>query len=284
MNKITMPAWCLDIPADEYHAATKANEYLSSHRLNTFRKCPLEYFKRITGEIVDGDTSTFLLGRATHTAILEGPQKFGEEYLVSDGPINPKTGKAFGKLTDKYREWAAANAKPAISSDDADIIAKMRQAVRGHDKAAELLSAGKAEVTVRTEIGGEPVQARLDWFDPTRDIIVDLKTCANVDRFQYDIRDFGYIHQIAFYAEAVRNAKVAAGDNDRSVPSCWLVAVEKAEPFRVAVYHITAYMVDEAINGQGGKLGLGIMPAIAELRDCRFRNVWPTRYEGFGEI
>ena len=28
------PEWLIDIPADEYHAATKRNEYTTSHRLH----------------------------------------------------------------------------------------------------------------------------------------------------------------------------------------------------------------------------------------------------------
>lgn len=284
MNKLNIPAWCLDIPADEYHQATKDNEFLSSHRLNTFRKCPLEYYKRITGEIVEGDTPNFIIGRATHTLILEDAEKFAAEYTVGDGPINPKTEKPYGRETAKFKEWAEAQTLPVIGSEEHALMLKMRDAVLAHEKAAELLSVGKAEVTVRAEIERESVQARLDWFDPSRDIIVDLKTCNDLDRFTYDIRDFGYIHQLAFYALAVRNARVAAGDGDDAIPSCWLIAVEKREPFRVAVYHILHGTVEEAVNGQGGKLGLGIIPAIRELRDCRVRNYWPTRFEGFGEI
>lgn len=279
MKKMQMPAWGLTIPAEEYHKATKENKFLTSHRLNTFRKCPLEYIKRIKGEIVEGDTPAFTIGRATHTLILEGEEKFEEEYVVGDGPINEKTGKPFGRETLKFKEWAEKQTLPVIGSEEHALMLKMRDAVRGQDKAAELLEAGLAEVTVRTELGGEPVQARLDWYDPERDIIVDLKTCANVDKFMYDVRDFGYVAQLAFYAAAVRAAR-----GDDKLPACWLVAVEKCEPYRVAVYHINYQTMDDALNGQGGKWGLGLFPAIDDLRACRYRNVWPTRYEGCGEI
>ena len=133
------PDWLLQIPADEYHAATKRNEYTTSHRLNLFRKCPALYKKTIDGEIVEGDTAAFQLGRATHTLILEGREKFAAEFTVSDGPVNPKTGEAYGRATKAYREWAAEQMKPVVSSEDFELIAKMRDAVHAHKVAADLL-------------------------------------------------------------------------------------------------------------------------------------------------
>ena len=87
------PEWLASMPADEYHAATKRNEFTTSHRLNLFRKCPALYKKTIDGLIVEGDTAAFQFGRATHTLILEGPDKFDAEFSVCDGPVNEKTGK-----------------------------------------------------------------------------------------------------------------------------------------------------------------------------------------------
>ena len=83
------PSYCIDIPADEYHQATKDNKFTSSHRLNLFRKCPALYIKHVTGEIVEGDTEAFMLGRATHTHVLEGQEKFYLDYTVASGPVNP---------------------------------------------------------------------------------------------------------------------------------------------------------------------------------------------------
>ncbi|MCK4602116.1 MAG: hypothetical protein KAU28_06600 [Phycisphaerae bacterium] len=57
-------------PAEEYHA--KANEYMSSHQLLDFMACPWLYRKKQLGLIEDRDTPAMLIGRATHTRILEG--------------------------------------------------------------------------------------------------------------------------------------------------------------------------------------------------------------------
>lgn len=282
------PSYCIDIPADEYHQATKDNKFTSSHRLNLFRKCPALYIKHVTGEIVEGDTEAFLLGRATHTHVLEGQDKFYIDYTVASGPVNPKTGEPFGRMTKAYKEWAAAQEKPIVNAEDFKTIAKMSEAVRGHIKALDLLRAGFAEATIRTKFGEEPVQVRLDWYDPERNIIVDLKTCNDVDRFAFDIRDYGYPHQLAFYAEAVRLASCAeTGKNPKhpaNLPECWIIAVEKREPFRVAVYNISEATLDDLIYAQATKFGTGLYPTLAELAECRVTDTWPTRYENFGVI
>ena len=59
----------------------------------------------MTGEIEPGDSSAYQTGRAVHTLIFEGRAKFDAEFLISDGPVNPKTGECFGKLTKAYKEW-----------------------------------------------------------------------------------------------------------------------------------------------------------------------------------
>ena len=277
MNK---PAFIIDIPAEDYHKATKDNEFLTSHRLAIFRRCPLEYKKVIDGVIVQGDTANFVLGRATHTFVLEGEEKFRTEYEVADGPINEKTGKPFGTETNAFKEWAETLTKPAIRTADAEIIAKMREAVMGHETAAKLLSAGFAEGTVRTTWGGIPVQTRMDWFNPETGDLVDLKTCNDIDRFGFDIRDFGYIFQVAFYAKVLE----LAGYDKEVTP--WFIAVEKKEPFRVAVFKVTPSTLDDINNSHMANATNrdDNEAMIAELRCCQEDNSWPTRYEGFGVL
>lgn len=270
------PDFILDIPAHEYHDATKRNEYVTSHRLAVFRKCPLEYKQRTDGTIVEKDTEAFTLGSATHTLILEGPTKFNEEYVVSDGPINEKTGKPYGKTTQKYVDWLAEQTKPVISGADCDMIEAMRKAVRSHPVASKLLAEGFAEGTVRTAYNGVPVQCRMDWFNPETGDLVDLKTCADIDRFRWDIRDFGYVHQLAFYTKLLKLAGY-----DKPI-NCYLVAVEKKQPYRVAVVNVVAVTIGSHIEMHTDKDGCyrdDCDAMIEDLKICADTNTWPTRFE-----
>ncbi len=70
-------------PAAEYHA--KAKQYLSSHQLIDFQKCPLLYAKKRAGLIPQGDSPAYFMGRAAHTRILEGMDVYEMEYAV--GPF-----------------------------------------------------------------------------------------------------------------------------------------------------------------------------------------------------
>lgn len=268
------PEYLLDIPAEEYHAATKENQYTTSHRLNLFRRCPALYHKHITGEIVEGDTAAFQMGRAVHVLTIEGADKFDAEYLVADGPTNPKTGKPYGRETKAFKDWAELQTRPVIGGDDHALMLKLSGAVHAHPIAADILSAGFAEATVRAVWDGEPVQARLDWFDPERGIIADLKTCTDVDRFPFDIRDFGYVTQLAFYKRVLE----LAGYHGPRIRA-YLIAVEKKEPYRVAVAEISELTLNDGNVAEAGKYGAGNDTVMRELLECRAADRWPTRYE-----
>ena len=73
-------------PAEEYHA--KAREYLSSHQLMDFAKCPWLHRKKSLGLIEDTESPAYRLGRAAHVRILEGKEVYRDTYALG-GPINP---------------------------------------------------------------------------------------------------------------------------------------------------------------------------------------------------
>ena len=76
--------------AEEYHA--KAKHYLSSHQLADFRKCPQLYYRKKTQPRTQEESPAYLVGRAAHVLILEGLERFREDFAVG-GPINARTGQ-----------------------------------------------------------------------------------------------------------------------------------------------------------------------------------------------
>ncbi len=251
--------------AEVYHTKSKKGEVLSSHMLADFRKSPLLYHKKITGEIPDKDSSAYLVGRATHSLILEGEEVFDTEYLVTDGPTNEKTGKAYGKDTKAYKAWLEEQdpAKQIISTQDFALIETMNESVQNHPEAVKLLDDGVAEAVIRTEIDGHPCQIRMDWLHPKKGL-VDLKTCDDLDWFTYDAKKYGYIHQLAFYRSVIEAAA------DRVCP-VWIIAVEKKEPFRTGVFKIIPGSLDDAAHENRA--------AIGELKKCFATGIWPTGFE-----
>ncbi|MCK4415103.1 MAG: PD-(D/E)XK nuclease-like domain-containing protein [Candidatus Eisenbacteria sp.] len=246
--------------AEVYHA--QACTYLSSHQLAEFRRDPLLYRKKQLGLVREEDRPAYLIGRAAHVLILEGREVFEREYAFG-GPVNPKTGQPFGSRTKAFQEWAKAQAKPALTDEQAALIENLNGAVQAHEHAATLLAEGVPEGVIRAEYCGVASQARLDWLNPERGI-VDLKTCDNLDWLQMDARSYEYAHQMAFY-RALLTSVIG------SVLPVHMIAVEKREPFRCGVWRM-----GEEVLGVGQKQN---EEGIERLKVCRECDHWPTGYE-----
>jgi hypothetical protein len=245
----------------EYHA--KAGEYLSSHQLLDFMKCPLLHFRKREGLVEDKESPAYLVGRAAHVRILEGRDVYEARFALG-GPINDKTGRPFGANTKAFAEWAVAQGKPVLSQEQVDLVEQMASGVAMNDEAIDLLLYGRAEGVVRATYAATACQIRIDWTHPHRGI-VDLKTCDELDWFEADARRYRYTHQMAFYQAVLA---VVIGE---SVP-VHIVAVEKREPFRCGVWRVSDGAL--AVARQENEA------AIRRLRVCRQKEMWPTGYEG----
>jgi len=245
---------------DVYHQ--KAKEYLSSHQLADFRKCPALYFKKKLGLNFNEDRPAFLIGRAVHSLVLEGHEAFNRAFAIG-GPVNPRTGKPFGVATQAYQEWAAAQGKPVLSEDQFSLVGSIAGGVAAHSGARELLSNGMAEGVLRAEYHGVPSQIRLDWFNSSAGI-VDLKTCDDLTWFEADAKRYGYAHQLAFYRAVLATAV------GTKVP-IHLIAVEKKEPFRCGVWAVSDQTLDYCQRENEA--------AIERLKVCEASGHFPTGYE-----
>lgn len=248
-----------DEPAEYYH---RQSQFLSSHRLAAFRKCPLLYKQQLDGTIPDVDSTAYLVGRGAHTLIVEGPKRFQDEYAVG-GPVNPKTGKVYGAQTKAYGEWAALIGKPALTDSQYALLIQMAGGVARNERAMELLADGIPEGVTRGRYCDVPSQARIDLFNPNHGII-DLKTCDDLTWFEQDARRFSYIHQMAFY-------RAMAWLAIEAVVPVHLVAIEKKAPFRCGVWRIGIDALGIAQNENE--------MAIHRLAECSKSDCWPTGYE-----
>ncbi len=246
--------------AEVYH--DQATRFLSSHKLADFRRNVPLFRKKELGLVKEEDRPAYLVGRATHTLILEGREAYEAQFAFG-GPINPKTCAPFGSRTKAFQDWAETQGRPVLDDDQAALIERLNGAVCEHQHATALLADGVAEGVIRAEYCGTPCQSRLDWLNPERGI-VDLKTCDNLDWLQMDARSFGYANQMAFYRSLV------AAVTCETLP-VYLIAVEKREPFRAGVWRM-----GEQVLGVAQKEN---EEAIARLKTCRECDHWPTGYE-----
>ncbi len=261
MDNVPIDLACLEVePADEYHA--KAAEYLSSHQLIDFMRCPYLYAKKRDGLIAASESPAYLIGRAAHCRILEGRDVYEEQFALG-GPVNPATGKPYGSTTKKFLEWRQQQGKPVLSHEQVELIESMAAGVGMNDAAIDLLLYGRAEGVVRTEYCGVPCQIRIDWTHPHRGI-VDLKTCDDLTWFEADARRYRYHHQMAFYQAVLAQA---IGQH----APVYIVAVEKKEPFRCGVWRVSDDAL--AVARQENEA------AIERWKIARESDVWATGYE-----
>lgn len=259
------PRWALSISEKEYHAAALRGEIMSSGMLKEFRICPAHYCALVEGRTERAESDAFRFGRAVHKLILEGDAAYRAAFAVG-GPINERTGKAFGAGSKAFDEWLRENGlerRDVLTESEAADAARMCDAVRGHSEAASLLAEGWAEMTARSEMAGVDCQMRLDWlrYDGTA---IDLKTIEDIGRFETDARRFGYLHQFAFYRDVAR----AAGGCELAMAA---VVLEKKPPFRVGVWHFSADVLEPyAVQNR---------QTLAAYRRCRENDRWPTGYE-----
>lgn len=252
---------------NEYHGQSIFNggPNLSSHALIAFSWNPAAFHAKKTGLMRSDDSDVFRVGRATHCRILEGRDAYQSRYVFG-GPINEKTGKPFGQQTKAYDEWRAereSEGKECLSDSDDAMIEFMASGVSMHAEAMEALREGEPEAVARAKYCGIPCQIKIDWL--RNDAIVDLKTCRDLSRFEWDFKDYKYANQFSFYQ------KVFESFASIRIP-VFCIAVEKADPFRCAFYRIEQGVLDKA--------QLENEDAIQRLRECEASGLWMTGYEG----
>lgn len=185
-------------------------------------------------------TAALRLGTLVHLAILE-PNRYAREVMVG-GPVNPKTGKHYGRDTNAFAQWAEAQmadgARQFVSDQEAAQVAAMREAFYGCPLAGQWVEQATAIEQARCwrdEPTGLLCKARPDI--EAGHIVADVKTTANPapEKFAWSAETYGYYGQAAHYVEGVAQLR---GCNPSDLVFV-LVVIESAWPWRVGIYELT---------------------------------------------
>lgn len=260
-----------------YHA----NTAISHSKLELFRRRPISYYRRFIAKTLarPETTEAFRIGSAAHCAVLE-PDEFYARYAMRPEGIDRRTkdGKA------AFAQFEAENVgKVVIGSDELGDVREMAAAVNNNPLASQLLSAGKPELSWRVEPSGSiALQCRTDWFNPAgcelsqgRPYVADLKTVESLDsdafrNFERACFSFGYHRQAGFYLPLITEI------TGSPVFDFFFIAVEKVEPFGVAVYRLS----DAAIaRGQDETVS-----DLIRLKSCQDSGQWPNIEPSLREI
>ena len=199
--------------------------YLGQHALSSSScKKLIESPKAYATSLTEGspDSQALRDGRLTHLCVLE-PHRL-DEFTFVDGT---KASKSF-KLT--AEELGKDLVYTNLELNKAQKIAK---AVLANEEAAALLSGCEFEIPAIGEFMGLPFRGKADAKKGTT--IIDLKTTANIQDFEYSAKKYSYDLQAALYLDLF--------DADDFI----FLVVDK-RTLDVGVYTITAGFIDSGLH------------------------------------
>lgn len=260
-------------PNEVYHGT----DAVSASKLRVFKRKPggpQLYHQTFIAKTIERETSDAMaFGTALHCAVLE-PEKFETSIAIAPEGIDRRT-------TLWKQAWAAfqqsAVGKTIITAEQGKLIDALVSQIAGHYSASRLLANGKPELSWRVQAAGlkhlPPLQCRTDWFNENgcaitdfRPYVVDLKTCATLDRdafgnFSRSAKDHAYHNQAALYMAIMSALGVECRD-------FFFVAVEKVAPYGVEVYRLSDATLARAQEE--------VSELLIDLDKCYELNTWPN--------
>jgi len=231
------------------------NDYRASDRINFSRLKKMGTSPKHYRANPSMSTGALSIGRAIHTAVLE-PHLFADEFAIFDGDKRKKEWKLF---------QAENEGREIITAKDAMICASVVEAVQMNPYAKDLLAGTEREVTAYWEHDGMRLKSRIDALGSNA--VIDLKSTVSVepDAFARTIAKYSYHMQAAYYHDACKAVDGIQRD-------CYMIAVEKVEPYDCAVYRLSYAALEQ------GRVDYRRM--LSTLSTCTLRDQWPGVSQG----
>jgi hypothetical protein len=180
---------------DEDYYGDFGNQFLSNTHVSRLLKDPLNVFKP------SKPSSAFLIGGYFHTCILE-PDKLKKYKVV----------KSTSRNTKAYKD--VAGGELCLLQQEVDMIELMKDKVMANDICKDLIQGNsdptieyhnigkhEYEVPMITELFGNKWKGKADIVNHEEKLIIDLKTTADIDKFQYSANKYNYDSQAYIYSK-----------------------------------------------------------------------------------
>lgn len=230
-----------------YHA-TKA---VSSSNLREFMRSPKKFmynWESVSKEEREPNDA-FSIGSALHGIVLE-PGKFNDEFVVAP-EINKRTKSG-------REEWDAFKlqniGKTLLTLEQLTIVKGMHESIQGDEMARELLKDTVPEMSARVMLSNDLlVQCRPDAMKAHH--IIDVKTCNDVNKFQWEVKSYGYHLQAAFYHFILSSIM----PKEYGESNFYFIVVEKSAPYEVRHFAIDNDTLSRITNEE-------IKPSLLKLK------------------
>ena len=159
-------------------------KYLSNSDIGTLLTNPLALGKKMANR------PAFLVGGYFHTAILE-PQKLKNFKIVEATTRNTKA----------YKE--ISDGEMCLLKHEVDQIELMTEKMLSNEVCRDLIRSGNVEYERPeiTELEGQMWKGKADIVNHDEQLIIDLKTTADITKFRYSASKYNYDSQAYIYSK-----------------------------------------------------------------------------------
>ena len=172
---------------DSFYYGYLAKNVLSSSSVKLLNKSPKDYKDMLEG--VQKGSKALEEGKLIHTMLLE-PEKLSDVNVVETTTRATKVFKA-----------ALAENPNTFTKKEYDNCRAIADAVLSNSSVSTFMEGCDAEVPVIGEISGIPFRAKADLLSREKGILLDIKTTGDMDRFKWNVQNFGYHMQVYIYCE-----------------------------------------------------------------------------------
>ena len=171
---------------DEHYYGEFGQQYLSNSNIKTLLKNPLDLHKPTKSN------PNFLVGGYFHTAILE-PDKIKSFKIIESSSRNTKV----------YKEMSGGEL--CLLQHEVDMIEALVSKMMNNNVCRDLISPTTAGVDYEepaiAEINGQMWKGKADILNHEENLIIDLKTTSDLDKFRWNAKKYNYDSQAYIYRE-----------------------------------------------------------------------------------
>ena len=169
---------------DEHYYGEFGQQYLSNSNIKTLLKNPLDLYKPTKSN------PNFLIGGYFHTAILE-PDKIKSFKIIESSSRNTKV----------YKEMSGGEL--CLLQHEVDMIEALVSNMMNNNVCRDLIQSwtGEYEVPSIAEINGKMWKGKADILNHNEQLIIDLKTTSDLDKFRWNAKKYNYDSQAYIYRE-----------------------------------------------------------------------------------
>ena len=167
---------------DEHYYGEYGKQFLSNSDISTLLKNPLLYGEQ------KPKTTAMVIGGYFHTAILE-PDKLKSYKIIKSSTRNTKV----------YKEMSGGEI--CLLQHEVDKIELMQEAIMDNKICRELINGNNVnyEVPGVTEIFSNNWKGKADIVNHDEQLVIDLKTTSDIDKFKWSSSKFNYDSQAYIY-------------------------------------------------------------------------------------